>query len=114
MRRAARDLQALGPGAVLVKGGGTPRKGEAVDVLFDGGETHELSGPLVDTPHTHGTGCTLSAAIAARLAMGAPIVEAVRLARAYLTEGLRHAYAVGQGRGCVRHHGVVASGSSIR
>jgi len=114
MRSAARDLQSLGPGAVLVKGGGVPRSGEAVDVLFDGRETHELSGPLVDTPHTHGTGCTLSAAIAARLAMGGPIVEAIRQARTYLTEGLRHAYAVGQGRGCVRHHRVVAPGPSIR
>ena len=91
-----------------------PTSGEAVDVLFDGRETHELSGPLVDTPHTHGTGCTLSAAIASRLAMGDPVVEAVRQARAYLTEGLRHAYAVGQGRGCVRHHGVVAPGPPIR
>ena len=114
MRRAARDLQALGPGAVLVKGGGLAAGAEAVDVLFDGREAHDLSSPRIDTPHTHGTGCTLSAAIAARLAIGDPIVEAVRHAKDYLTEGLRRAYAVGQGRGCVRHHGVVAPGPAIR
>lgn len=113
MRRAARDLHALGPAAVLVKGGGLAPAGEAVDVLFDGRHLHDLSAPRVDTPHTHGTGCTLSAAIAARLATGEPIAEAVRGAKAYLTDGLREAYAVGKGRGCVRHHRVVASRPAI-
>ena len=114
MRSAARDLQAMGPGAVLVKGGGLPAGADAVDVLFDGRGTHDLSAPRVDTPHTHGTGCTLSAAIAARLAMGDPVLVAVRHAKAYLTEGLRRAYAVGRGRGCVGHHGDVAPGPTIR
>lgn len=114
MRAAARDLRSMGPGAVLVKGGGLPGGGDAVDVLFDGRETYDLSSPRVDTPHTHGTGCTLSAAVAARLAMGDPLVDAVRHAKAYLTEGLRRAYAVGRGRGCVRHHGDVAPGPAIR
>jgi hydroxymethylpyrimidine/phosphomethylpyrimidine kinase len=113
MRRAARDLHALGPAAVLVKGGGLAG-GVAVDVLFDGRETVDLATPRIDTPHTHGTGCTLSAAIAARLATGDPVEAAVRAAKAYLTEGLRRAYAVGQGRGCVRHHEVVAPDSPIR
>jgi hydroxymethylpyrimidine/phosphomethylpyrimidine kinase len=114
MRDAARDLHALGPAAVLVKGGGMAGSGEAVDVLFDGRETVELSAPRIDTPHTHGTGCTLSAAIAARLAWGQPVGDAVRGAKAYLTEGLRRAYAVGRGRGCVGHHPVVAPGPAIR
>jgi hydroxymethylpyrimidine/phosphomethylpyrimidine kinase len=109
MRRAARDLQAMGPGAVLVKGGGLAPGEDAVDVLFDGSDLHDLPAPRIDTPNTHGTGCTLSAAIAARLAMGQPVAEAVRGAKAYLTDGLRASYAVGKGRGCVRHHGVVAS-----
>lgn len=110
MRRAARDLHALGPAAVLVKGGGLAPSAEAVDVLFDGREVHDVPAPRIDTLHTHGTGCTLSAAIAARLAQGDSIPVAVRAAKAYLTEGLRGAYAVGRGRGCVRHHRVVASG----
>ena len=104
MREAARALWALGPAAVLVKGGGMAASGEAVDVLFDGRETLEISAPRIDTPHTHGTGCTLSAAIAARLAWGQPIGEAIRGAKDYLTEGLRRAHAVGKGRGCVGHH----------
>ncbi len=114
MRSAARDLQAMGPGAVLVKGGGLPAGGAAVDVLFDGRQVLDLTDPRIDTPHTHGTGCTLSAALAARLALGDSIVDAVRHAKAYLTEGLRRAYAVGHGRGCVRHHEVVAPGPAIR
>jgi hydroxymethylpyrimidine/phosphomethylpyrimidine kinase len=114
MRRAARDLGALGPAAVLVKGGGLAGGDLAVDVLFDGRVTVDLSTPRIDTLHTHGTGCTLSAAIASRLAMGDPVEAAVRAAKAYLTDGLRRAYAVGQGRGCVRHHGVVAPDSPIR
>jgi hydroxymethylpyrimidine/phosphomethylpyrimidine kinase len=115
MRSAARDLQAMGPVAVLVKGGALPGgSGDAVDVLHVGRETIELAVPRIDTPHTHGTGCTLSAALAARLAMGDSIVDAVRHAKAYLTEGLRRAYAVGRGRGCVGHHEVVAPGPAIR
>jgi hydroxymethylpyrimidine/phosphomethylpyrimidine kinase len=101
MRAAARDLAALGARAVLVKGGGLA--GAAVDVLFDGERVTELSAPRVETANTHGTGCTLSAAICARLALGDPLVDAVRAAKAYLTEGLRRSYAVGRGRGVVHH-----------
>ena len=86
----------------------------AVDVLFDGRVTVDLAAPRVDTPHTHGTGCTLSAAIPSRLAMGDAVEPAVRAAKAYLTVGLQRAYAVGQGRGCVRHHDAVAKASPIR
>jgi hydroxymethylpyrimidine/phosphomethylpyrimidine kinase len=101
MRAAARDLAALGARAVLVKGGGLP--GEAVDVLFDGERTVDLPAPRIETRNTHGTGCTLSAAICARLALGDPLVEAVRSAKAYLTEGLRRSFAPGRGRGIVDH-----------
>jgi len=101
MRIAARDLAALGARAALVKGGGLA--GDAVDVLFDGERTVDLRAPRVDTGNTHGTGCTLSAAICARLALGDPLAEAVRAAKAYLTEGLRRSYAVGRGRGVVHH-----------
>ena len=101
MREAARELARLGARAVLVKGGALA--GDAVDVLFDGERVVDLAGPRIDTANTHGTGCTLSAAICARLARGEPLLDAVRGAKAYLTEGLRRSYAVGKGRGVVDH-----------
>ncbi len=108
MRRAARDLRALCPGSILVKGGGLPEGEDAVDVLLDGDDLFEIPAARVRTPNTHGTGCTLSAAITAHLARGASVAEAVRRAKAYLVEALRASYCVGRGRGCVRHHPVVA------
>ena len=101
MAQAARDLHALGPRAVLVKGGHL--EGEPVDVLFDGRRMEELRAPRIATRNTHGTGCTLSAAIAARLALGQDLREAVPGAKAYLTEALRGAYALGGGAGPVDH-----------
>ena len=101
MAQAARDLHALGPGAVLVKGGHL--EGDPVDVFFDGRRLEELRAPRIDTRHTHGTGCTLSAAIAARLALGADALEAARGAKEYLTEAIRGAYALGRGAGPVDH-----------
>jgi hydroxymethylpyrimidine/phosphomethylpyrimidine kinase len=101
MAQAARDLRALGPRTVLVKGGHL--EGNPVDVFFDGQRTEELGGPRIATRNTHGTGCTLSAAIAARLALGQEPLEAARGAKAYLTEALRGAYALGRGAGPVDH-----------
>jgi hydroxymethylpyrimidine/phosphomethylpyrimidine kinase len=101
MAQAARDLQALGPRTVLVKGGHL--EGDPVDVFFDGQRTEELRAPRIATRNTHGTGCTLSAAIAARLALGQEPLEAARGAKAYLTEALRGAYALGRGAGPVDH-----------
>ena len=101
MAQAARDLKALGPRTVLVKGGHL--EGDPVDVFFDGRRTDELRAPRIATRNTHGTGCTLSAAIAARLALGQEPLEAVQGAKAYLTEALRSAYALGRGAGPVDH-----------
>jgi hydroxymethylpyrimidine/phosphomethylpyrimidine kinase len=102
MREAARALHGLGPRVVVVKGGHLPGE-EAVDVFYDGGRLEELRAPRVDTRNTHGTGCTYSAAIAARLALGAAPFEAVRGAKDYLTEAIRRSYAVGRGHGPVDH-----------
>jgi hydroxymethylpyrimidine/phosphomethylpyrimidine kinase len=99
---AAGELRALGPGAVLVKGGGFER-GDAVDVFCDGRGTLEVRAPRIDTQNVHGAGCTLSAAICARLALGDELLEAIRGAKAWLTEGLRRSYTVGRGRGPVNH-----------
>jgi hydroxymethylpyrimidine/phosphomethylpyrimidine kinase len=101
MRDAARDLAAMGARAVLVKGGALA--GDAVDVFFDGTRLVDLTAPRIDTRNVHGTGCTLSAAIAARLALGADLLDAVRSAKAFLTEALRASYAVGKGRGLPDH-----------
>jgi hydroxymethylpyrimidine/phosphomethylpyrimidine kinase len=107
MRDAARRLHALGARAVVVKGGHLP--GDPVDVYFDGARLEEIPAPRVPTRNTHGTGCTFSAAIAARLALGAELLEAVRGAKAYLTEAIRRSYAVGRGPGPVDHlHGLAA------
>jgi hydroxymethylpyrimidine/phosphomethylpyrimidine kinase len=113
MRCAARDLRAMGPRAVLVKGGALADSPFSLDVLHDGTGLVEFAVPRVDTPNTHGTGCTLSAAIASRLALGESLVAAVRGAKDYLTEGLRRSYSVGRGRGCPRPHDAIAPGAVI-
>ena len=99
-RRAAQALHALGPAWVVVKGGhveeGSP---EAVDVVFDGREWHELRAPRIATRSTHGTGCTFSAAITAYLARGYPVPVALQKAKAYITGAIRHAPAIGRGHG---------------
>jgi hydroxymethylpyrimidine/phosphomethylpyrimidine kinase len=101
MRDAARRLCALGPRAALVKGGALA--GEALDVLCAGDTLIELPAARVDTRNTHGAGCTLSAAICARLALGEELEDAVRGAKEYLTEALRQSYTVGRGRGPLHH-----------
>jgi hydroxymethylpyrimidine/phosphomethylpyrimidine kinase len=101
MREAARALLAMGPRAVVVKGGHL--EGDAVDVFADGERLEDLPAPRIATANTHGTGCTYSAAIAARLALGQPRLEAVRGAKAYLTEAIRRSYSVGHGHGPVDH-----------
>ena len=100
MRAAAPELAALGPQNVLVKGGhlGGDR---AVDVLWDGNELVELEGPRFDTEDTHGTGCALSAAIAARLAMGDDLRAAVGGAKEFVAGAIEHGLRLGSGYGPV-------------
>lgn len=102
MREAARRLCGMGAQAVLVKGGHL--EGAAVDVLLDGGEWHEFRAERIATAHTHGTGCTYSAAIAAGLAKGAPLAVAVSRAKAFITEAIRTNPGLGGGSGPVNHH----------
>lgn len=101
LRRAGERLIALGACAVLAKGGHLP--GPAVDVLLWRGRTLELSAERIVTPHTHGTGCTLSAAIAARLALGDDLEQAVRYAKAYVTRAIAEAPGLGRGHGPLQH-----------
>jgi hydroxymethylpyrimidine/phosphomethylpyrimidine kinase len=100
-RAAAIALMDLGPRAVLVKGGHLD--GPAVDVFHDGHQTVELEAERIDSPHTHGTGCTLSSAIAARLALGDDLPSAVRAAKAYVTRAIAQAPGLGHGHGPLQH-----------
>lgn len=102
MRVAARRIAALGAKQVLIKGG--HRIGEdASDLLYAGGEFLLLPAKRIPTKDTHGTGCTLSSAIASRLALGDTMEQAVRAAKEYITRAIQDAYAVGQGVGPVGH-----------
>jgi hydroxymethylpyrimidine/phosphomethylpyrimidine kinase len=104
MVRQGELLLALGPKAVLIKGGHA-KGAEAVDILLDGTSTVRFAADRVATRNTHGTGCTLSAAIAAGLASGMPLLDAVRRAKLYLTNALMHAdeMQIGRGHGPVHH-----------
>ncbi len=104
MAKAADGIRALGADAVLVKAGHADGP-EAVDVLVDADGTRDYRAPRVDTRNTHGTGCTLSAAIAARLAQGAPLREAVDVGKRYVTVALQTAdtLRIGHGAGPVHH-----------
>ena len=101
-RKAAEEIAALGAKAVVVKGGHAESP-DAIDLLFDGRGFREYVAPRVDTTSTHGTGCTFASAIAAYLALGEPLEEAVGRAKEYLTEALRRAYPIGAGHGPVHH-----------
>lgn len=101
IREAARRIVKMGAQAVIVKGGHL--KGPAVDLFFDGKQYTPLIAPRIRTKNTHGTGCTLSAAIAANLAKGEKIEMAVVNAKRYITEALRHSYRIGSGHSPVHH-----------
>ena len=99
LEQAAEAVHALGARHTLVKGGHLA--GEAVDLLWPGGE--RFTAPRLDNRHTHGTGCTLASAIAARLALGDDVPDAVGKAKAYVTEAIARGFALGQGIGPVDH-----------
>lgn len=103
MQNAAEKIFELGAKSVLVKGGGMSGELRGVDVWFDGMQHRTLTTQQVDTPHTHGTGCTLSAAIAANLALGADLRSAIQLAKNYVTTALGYSLAIGKGQGPVGH-----------
>ena len=102
--RQGERLLALGCRAVLIKGG-HGQGSESIDYLFDGARTIALVAPRIDTKNTHGTGCSLSSAIAAELAKGEPLETAVRTAKAWISEAIESAgrLDVGHGHGPVHH-----------
>lgn len=101
VRRMAMRLREMGPAAVLIKGG--HGDGDAVDVLYDGVVFHEFAAPRIESRHTHGTGCTHSAALTACLALGMPLPEAARRAQLFVAEAIRTAPGWGGGNGPLNH-----------
>jgi hydroxymethylpyrimidine/phosphomethylpyrimidine kinase len=103
MHAAARRILELGPRVVVLKGGHLDSGVEVVDVVRTRHTVFELRAPRIETAHTHGTGCTLSSAIAARLARGEGAEQAIRAARQYLDGAIRHAPRLGSGHGPLGH-----------
>ncbi|MGH7299567.1 MAG: bifunctional hydroxymethylpyrimidine kinase/phosphomethylpyrimidine kinase [Candidatus Rokuibacteriota bacterium] len=101
MEEAARRIHAMGPRYVLVKGGHL--KGDATDLLWNGRDFTRFTAARIDSANTHGTGCTFSAAIAAGLARGQALGDAIRSAKAYVTRAIREGFAAGRGVGQLRH-----------
>lgn len=104
-RRAACRILQMGPRAVLIKGGHL--EGDATDVLWDGETLREFPAARIDTRHTHGTGCTYSAAITAGLARGLTVGDAVARAKQFIHEAIRTNPGLGHGCGPVNHHAEV-------
>jgi hydroxymethylpyrimidine/phosphomethylpyrimidine kinase len=106
---AAEMISKMGARNVIIKGGHRPpRHAESglplvVDLFYDGRQVRSIEGPFIDTPHTHGTGCTFASAIAAGLARGLDPFSAAVEAREYLTEALRWAFPIGHGKSPVHH-----------
>jgi hydroxymethylpyrimidine/phosphomethylpyrimidine kinase len=101
MEQAAKQIAGLGAKAVLVKGGHA--SGDALDILYDGTVFRQYSAERIPTKNTHGTGCTYSSAIAAELALGFPLPDAVARAKNYVTTAIRHSLAIGKGCGPTHH-----------
>lgn len=102
-KRAAEKLHQYGAKNVIIKGGHQPDSDEVIDLLFDGKEFLALSNPFIDTRHTHGTGCTFSAALTAELAKGNGIIEAFETAVRFVHEAIKNGINLGEGHGPTNH-----------
>ena len=111
MKKAAERILSFGAHAVLVKGGHHIASPD--DVLFDGSGFHIYPGVRIDTKNTHGTGCTLSSAIASYLALGKELDEAVGLAKEYVTGAIRNALELGKGNGPTDHFFMYRKGGNV-
>jgi hydroxymethylpyrimidine kinase/phosphomethylpyrimidine kinase len=107
MEEAARRLHRMGARNVLVKGGHL--EGKATDVFFDGSRIEKLSSPRIPTPNLHGTGCVLSAAITAFIALGLPLLDAVVRGKEFVTEAIRTSLRLGKGAGPVNAGKILSS-----
>lgn len=103
MEQAARDLHALGAANVLIKGGHLTGR-LSTDILFDGSQCHAFSSERFFTSNTHGTGCSYASAIAAFLAQGEPLLQAVEKAKKFISAAIRLARPLGKGHSPVNHY----------
>ena len=101
MEESACHIYQMGAKHVVIKGGHLD--GDALDIFFDGRNFHEFHTARIDTPNTHGTGCTFSAALATGLGQGKSVLEAVTLAKNYITEAIRYSLDLGAGHGPTNH-----------
>jgi len=101
VRKVARKLSELGPEAVIVKGGHMPIEGECIDLLYWNGFFKSFSGPYIESRTDHGTGCTFSSAIAAELAKGKGLIEALEVAKKFIIKSITFGLPVGKGHGPV-------------
>lgn len=101
-REAAKIIFKLGSRHVLIKGGHLSER-PGTDLLYDGRFFRMYTTDFIDTPHTHGTGCSFASAIAAHLAKGTPMTQAIELAKQYITEAIRYGWALGKGHGPTDH-----------
>ncbi|MDT3496157.1 pyridoxine/pyridoxal/pyridoxamine kinase [Bacillus toyonensis] len=103
MKKAAKIIYDLGPKYVLVKGGSRIKHETALDLLYDGEHFNYIQSERFQTNHIHGAGCTYSAAIAAELAKGQSVINAVRIAKLFITEAIRSSFALNQYAGSTNH-----------
>lgn len=103
MKKAAINIHALGAKFVLIKGGNKLDHDKAIDLLYDGKDFEILESERVDTTYTHGAGCSSSAAIAAELAQGKTVREAIYLAKDYITAAIKHSWKLNEYVGPVMH-----------
>ncbi|WP_342565929.1 bifunctional hydroxymethylpyrimidine kinase/phosphomethylpyrimidine kinase [Paenibacillus sp. FSL R7-0345] len=101
--QAARLIHSMGPRYVVLKGGHDDGTDGVRDLIYDGQAFTYLDGPRIDTRHTHGTGCTFSAAIAAGIAAGDNVNEAIRTAKAFIQAAIEHGLGIGNGHGPTNH-----------
>ncbi len=102
-RDAAVAIHEMGARNVLVKGGHLDNEKSAIDVLYDGNSFHTFEAPFLDSRFTHGTGCTYASAITAGLARGFSLRESIARGKRYVTEAVRHGFAIGEGHGPTHH-----------
>lgn len=102
MKNACEIIYRMGTKAVIIKGGHSESE-SSTDILFDGKEFFSLTTPRINTKNTHGTGCTLSSAIAANLALGKSVSEAVSRSKQYVTSAIEHSLSIGKGYGPTNH-----------
>jgi len=110
MKIAAKKLRALGPGAVLLKGGHA-ESADVTDIFLEGLEETSLTSPRLNTAHTHGTGCTFASAIATGIAQKMPLKNAVQYAHNYVAQAIRHAPHIGHGHGPLGHNYMLRNAS---